>query len=360
MFYNRFPRGGMPTAVVSAAIVLTLFVAAGAPAQVLDRPVAIVRLVETANIGRRDIDAQIALFEQQIGRTLQPAEKQQILEALINDELLLQAASRAGVRVTQEEIRNYLAVQRQQWSQALGVTLSEEQFRFQVEQQTGRPWVDFLEDVTDELIKLKYVRQRESELFAGVMNVSEAEIQSFYEEQATSFTNPAMVSFRHVYVDMRGRTDQERQEARTALEAYRRQLRSGALTFERLERRALDDATISADNFGYLMRNDPRSQQLLGRSFIDALFGLNEGEVAGVLESNVALHIVLVTDRRSARILALDDPILPGQSVTVRQQIRNLLANQKEQQALGRAVEKIVGDLREEAEITVFESNVPW
>ncbi len=360
MSESRFPRRGTPFAAFPVAIVLILIVAATAPAQVLDRPVAVVRLVETVNIGRREVDAQVALFEQQIGRALQPAEKQQILEALINDELLLQAASRAGVRVTQEEIRNYLAVQRQQWSQALGVTLSEEQFRLQVEQQTGRPWVDFLEDVTDELIKLKYVRQRESRLFEGVMSVSEAEIQSFYDEQATSFTNPAMVSFRHVYVDLRGKTDQERQAARASLEAYRRQIRSGALTFEQLERRAVDDAAISADNFGYLMRNDPRSQQLLGRSFIEALFGLSEGDIAGVLESNVALHIVLVTDRRSARILSLDDPILPGQNVTVRQQIRNLLANQKEQQALGRAVEKIVGDLRAEAEITVFESNVPW
>ena len=360
MFNFRFPRAGMRFAALFSAALLILMVAATAPAQVLDRPVAIVRLVETVNIGRRDVDSQVALFEQQVGRALQPAEKQQVLEALINDELLLQAASRAGVRVTQEEIRNYLTVQRQQWSQALGVTLSEEQFRFQVEQQTGRPWVDFLEDVTDELIKLKYVRQRESELFAGVTNVSEAEVQSFYEEQATSFTNPAMVSSRHVYVDLRGTTDQERQVARTNLEAYRRQIRSGALTFEQLERRALDDSSINADNFGYLMRNDPRSQQLLGRVFIDALFGLSEGEVAGVLESNVALHIVLVTDRRSARILSLDDPILPGQSVTVRQQIRNLLANQKEQQALGMAVEKIVGDLREEAEVTVFESNIPW
>lgn len=347
-------------AAAAAALVLALTASATAPAQVLDRPVAVVRLVETVNIGRREVDAQIAIFEQQMGRALQPAEKQQILEALINDELLLQAAKRAGVRATQEEIRNYLTVQRQQLSQALGTALSEDQFRAEVERQTGRPWHDFLEDVTDELVKLKFVRQREAGLFAGVTNVTEAEIRSFYEEQATSFTNPAMVSFRHVYVDLRGKSDQERQEARTALEAYRRQIRGGALTFEQLERRALDDAAISADNFGYLMRNDPRAQQLLGRSFIDTLFGLSEGEIAGVIESSVALHIVLVTDRRSARILGLDDPVLPGQNVTVRQQIRNLLASQKEQEALGQAVDKIVAELREDAEITVFESNLPW
>ena len=229
-----------------------------------------------------------------------------------------------------------------------------------MEQQTGKPWSDFVADVTDELIKLKYVRQVKSNVFAQQGAVTEQEIRSFYEEQATSFTNPAMVSFRHVYVDLRGKSDAERQDARTLLEDYRRQLRNGSTTFGELEEQALDNPAISADNFGYLLRNDARSQQLLGRAFIDTVFGMEKGEIAGVLESNVALHIVLITDKRAPRILTLEDPILPGQNVTVRQQIRTLLASQKEQQALAAAVEEVVDELREEAEVTIFEENLPW
>lgn len=339
---------------------LLMLVAATASAQILDRPVAVVRLTETVNIGRRELDAQLELFRQQLGRELQDGEKQQILDALVNDALLLQAASRAGVRVSQEEIQNYLNVQRQQWSQAVGTVLTEEQFRRQVEQQTGKPWSAFVADVTDELIKLKYVRQQKSDVFARQSTVTESEIRSFYEEQATSFTNPAMVSFRHVYVDLRGKSDGERSEARTLLEGYRRELRNGTLTFEDLERRALDDPLISTDNFGYLMRNDANAQQLLGRSFIETMFGMEEDETGGVYESNVALHIVLVTDKRAPRILTLDDPILPGQNTTVRQQIRTLLASQKEQQLLGSAVQELVTELRDEAEITTFAENLPW
>ena len=343
-----------------AALLLLFLVAATASAQVLDQPVAIVRLTETVNIGLREIEGQLTVFEQQLGRELQAAEKQQILDALINDELLLQAAGRASVRVTQEEIQNYLSVQRQQWSQALGEMLTEEQFRRQVEQQTGESWSQFVSDVTDELIKLKYVREQKADVFQSLGGVTEAEVRDFYDEQETSFTNPAMVSFRHVYADLRGKSDEERTRARELLERYRQQIRNGSLTFEELERRALDDASISADNFGYLMRNDARSQQLLGRAFIQTMFGLDEGDVGGVYESNVALHIVFVTDKRSARILGLDDPILPGQNVTVRQQIRSQLAAQKEQQALARAVEGVVADLRDEAEVTVYDQNLPW
>ena len=345
---------------IAAPLFLLLCVSVAVQAQVLDRPVAIVRLTETANIGRRELDTQLAVFEQQLGRSLQETEKQQILNALVNDELLLQAASRAGVRATQEEIQNYLSVQRQQWSQAVGTVLTEDQFRRRVEQQTGDTWSAFVSDVTDELIKLKFVRQQKADVFSDQAGVTEQEIRAFYDERATSFTNPAMVRFRHVYVDLRGKSDQERQEARQQLEAYRRELRNGTTTFEELESEALDNAAISADDYGYLLRNDQRSMQLLGRSFVDQVFAMEEGDVDGVYESNVALHIVRVTDKRSPRILELDDPVLPGQNVTVRQQIRTLLASQKEQQALARAVEEVVADLREEAEITTFEENLPW
>lgn len=337
-----------------------LLLASLLPAQILDRPVAVVRLTETVNIGLRRLETQIGLFEQQIGRELTADEQSQILEALINDALLLQAAGRAGVRVTQQEIENYLLIQQQQFSQAVGVQLNDVQFRAQVEAQTGQPFEDFVRNVTDELLKLKFVQLEQAAVFATATQISESEIAAVYNEQATSFTNPAMVSFRHLFVDLRGRTNEERDEARAQFEQFSREIRNGSASFEELSRDSLDDPSFSADDFGYILRNDARNVQVLGREFVDALFELDEGDVSRVLESNVALHIALITDKRGPRILELDDPLLPGEAVTVRQQIRGLLAAQKEQEILATAVEEVVTSLREEAEITMFEANVPW
>jgi parvulin-like peptidyl-prolyl isomerase len=339
---------------------LLIFLASFVSAQVLDRPVAIVRLTDTINIGVRRLESQIELFQQQIGRELTVPEREQILDALVNDALLLQAATRTGVRVTQAEIQNYLNVQKQQWSQLVGRALTDAEFRAQVEAQTGAPYADFVQDITDELLKLKYVRQEKADIFASRMQVSEAEIVALYEEQATSFTNPAMVSFRHIYVDLRGKSNEERAEARALLTRLRREITNGTRTFEEIERASLDDPAYSADNYGYVLRNDARSQQILGRAFIDQLFSMQLGEIGGVYESAVALHIVLITDKRPPRILGLDDPLLPGQSVTVRQQIRSVIAAQKEQEALAAAVQDVVEDLRDEAEITIFTENLPW
>ena len=76
---------------------LLLLLAASVSAQVLDVPVAVVRITETANIGRRELTEQITLFSQQLGRELTADEQEQILDALINDLLLIQGATRAAV-----------------------------------------------------------------------------------------------------------------------------------------------------------------------------------------------------------------------------------------------------------------------
>jgi len=343
-----------------AAAIALLLVSSIVFAQVLDRPVAVVRLTETANIGRRELDQQIQIFEQQLERELTVAEQEEVLDAMVNDKLLLQAASREGVRVGQSDVQNYIAAQRAQFSQALGTQLTEEQFRAQVQQQSGMTWQEYVQNVADELSKLQYVQQQEASLFTQEGSVSDEEIRAFYDENATSFTNPAMVRFDHIYIDLRGKSEEERQEARETLNTLYRRIRGGAAEYQQVFDNAADDPAYSSDDFGYLLRNDPRGVQLLGRPFVDRVFTMSENDIEGVLESAVALHIVRIRDSRLPRILDLDDPILPGQSVTVRQQIRNLLLQQRQQQLLGRAVESVVSGLRDEAEITVFSDNVPW
>ena len=342
------------------ALISLLLVSLNVSAQILNRPVAVVRLTETANLGLRELSDQLDLFEAQAGRSLTDQERRLVLDAMVNDLLLLQAAQRARISVSQSDVQNYINAQRAQYSQALGQQLNEGQFRAQVEQQTGEPFSQYVQNVTNELTKLQYVQQQQASLFQSQDGPSEAEIRAFYEENATSFTNPAMVRFEHVYIDLRGGDDSSRQEARQTLDRLYREVRSGATTFDELMESSLDDTRYSGDDFGYLLRNDPRGVHLRGCSFVDQVCALGEWQTDGVLESNAALHIVNITDKRGPRILQLDDPILPGQAVTVRQQIRNLLAQQQQQTLLQQAVDGVVAELREEAEVTIFEENLPW
>ena len=337
---------------------LTIALLAGGAlsAQILDKPVAIVRLTETVNIGQRELRSQVQMLQQQLGRELTESDRREVLEAQIGEVLINQAAARDNIRVTQEEINQAIQAQRQ----SLGQPVSDSQFRNFIQEQLGMSWDEYVEQITQRLIQEKFVVEKKRSMIQNVDQPSSREIRAFYEENATQFTNPAMIRFNQLFIETRNRSDSQVAAARQKAEELRGQLRSGQATFQELMNDSLDDASYSGGDFGFLLRNDPQARNLLGRQFIENVFGLEEAEISGVLESNIGLHIVQITNRRPPRVLGLDDPVLPGQSVTVRNQIQNYLMNQQQQQNFQQAVQEVIDELREEAEVELFEQNLQW
>ena len=325
-------------------------------AQVLDRPVAVVRLTETTSIGQRELRQQIELLESQIGRTLNDAQRGEVLEAQIGDVLLNQAAERANVRVTQAEIDQAVAMQRQ----SLGQPVSETQFRQVVEQQMGMSWETYLNELENRLVQEQFILERARGRFGEIGEPSEREIRQVYEENAQQFTNPAMVRFDHLFFDLRQKGGEEAIEVRRLAGVTANEVARDTQRFTEKVRQSVDDARFSGGDFGYILRGDTQAVGRLGQQFVDELFDLDDGEVSLVIESNVGLHVVRVTDRRSPRLLQLDDPLLPGESITVRQQIRTYILNQRQQQIFQESVAAVLAELKEEADITRYPENLAW
>jgi parvulin-like peptidyl-prolyl isomerase len=328
----------------------------GVFAQVLDMPVAIVRLTSTVNIGQRQLRQDVELIERQAGRTLTTNERAELLEERINGVLLNQAATREGIRVTQEEIDQAIAAQRQ----SLGQPVSDEQFRRIVEQQMGLTWNTFVDEISNRLIQEQYVLERARGRFSDIPDPTVDDIRFVYETNAEQFFNPLMVRFEHLFFDVRDKSDAEVQELRRRADEMSRDLRRNRTDFQTLMRRSLDDVSYAGGDFGYLVNGDQQAFQRLGRSFVEQVFRLDDGEISGVLESNVGLHIIRVTDRRSPRLPGLDDPVLPGEGITVRQQVRAYVVNQRQQEIFEETVSSVVADLREEAEITRYRDRLNW
>lgn len=324
--------------------------------QVLDRPVAIVRLTETVNIGQRELRQQVELLAQQLGRPLSLENREEVLDAQISDVLLNQAAARANVRVTSEEIDQAIAVQRQ----SLGQPVSDAQFRQIVEQQMGMTWNTYVEEVTNRLVQEKFILERAQQQFNAIPAPTAREIRQVYEENAQQFTNPAMVRFDHIFFDLRSATTADDRAARQRAAQIARDVARGQTSFDAVMRQSLDDATFSGGDFGYLVRGDQQAVAQLGSDFVETVFDLEDGDISGVLESNVGLHVIRVTDRRSPRLLSLDDPLLPGERVTVRQQIVAFITNQRQQEIFQQSIDTVLRELRSEAEITRFEENLEW
>lgn len=325
-------------------------------AQVLDRPVAIVRLTETVNVGQREIRQQVAILEQQMGRTLTARHREEVLEAQIGDILLRQAAERANVRVSAQEVDQAIAIQRQQ----LGQPVSDTDFRRIVEEETGLTWDQYRQEITKRLIQERFILDRAEGRFGDIPEPTAREIRQVYEENAQQFTNPAMARFEHLFFDLRNRTDAQQQELRQRAQRLARDIQRNTTTFQQAMRASLDDPGYAGGDFGYLIRGDRTAVERLGRAFVETVLDMEEEDISGVIESNVGLHIVRITDRRSPRMLQIGDPLLPGENVTVRDQIRSYIFAQRQQEIFQQSVETVLRELREEAEITRFPQNLNW
>ena len=242
-------------------------------AQILDRPVAIVRLTETVNIGQRELRQQVELLERQLGGELTLENRREVLDAQIGDVLLNQAAARANIRVTQDEIDQALAAQRQ----SIGRPVSDAQFRQLVQDQMGLSWERFIEEITNRLTQEKLILQESQGRLNQIAEPSTREIRQIYEENARQFTNPAMVRFDHLFFDLRGQQSDQQSETRRLADSFARRIERGTGDFDTLLRESLDDVRYAGGDFGYLVRGEQQAVQRLGREFVDGVFEFEEG-----------------------------------------------------------------------------------
>ena len=140
------------------------------------------------------------MIERQAGRELTANERGELLEERINGVLLNQAAARANIRVSDEEVQQAIAAQRQ----SLGQPVSDRQFEQLVEEQMGLSWDNFVEEITNRLVQEKFVLERAQGEFDAIQEPTLAETRFVYETNAQEFFNPLMVRFEHLFFDVRG------------------------------------------------------------------------------------------------------------------------------------------------------------
>ena len=355
---TRFERytSAPPRAAWLLMLMLSLFVAFPLPSQVLDSPAAIVRLHETVNISRNELQRSARLVERQLGSSLTLEQRRSLLDAEISSELIRQDAESQNIRVTDSEIEASINRQRQ----SLAPNATESQFRSVLEQQTGISWQAYRDQIKRRLMQEKYIFRVKQDKFAAIRPPIRSEIEKFYDENATRFTNPAIVQIEFLLVDIQNISDGDRSKRRALAQRLYRQATASVSAFEKARRDALDDANYSARQLLILRDNRPQ-QQRFGESFIEAVFAIGDNQFAPrLLESKVGFHVVRVVERRAPKVLQLDDPVLPGQNITVADQISNLLLSQTQQEVFTDAIKEITEDLRRRADVRIFDQALEW
>lgn len=342
-------------------ILLFLFSVLYLDADVLSVTVATVNLIKPEMITSNQVDKEIEDYNRQLamnGLPKQNISRKDMLNNMINSILILQAAERDGVKVSDADLQKVINAQIKSVEAQVRKKITLEQFKSIVRKQTGMSWDEYIKNLKEQIIKQTYVTQKKKSLFTSIKPPTEKEIETRYQENVTKFVSPEFIRVSMVFISTLNKSSEEKASLKAKIEEAYKKLKNGEISFDDAVLKYSTDETAKyrGGDVGYIRRDDKNLRANLGEDFFNKLFELKVNEISGVLVSNTGYHIVKVTEKRAPKVLALNDTINPGQSMTVHDFLKNGIYQEKEQIALKKALEEVVKELRSEAEITIFDN----
>lgn len=340
-------------------IALCLLVTTTLSAQVLDQPVATVKLDKKSSvISQKVFREKVAAFETAQGLKLDLDGKKAVLDQLITAELIKLDMEAQGIKATDEDLLRQFRTS--------NPGLTDAQIRQEVEKQSGQNWETAVAGLKKQVADMKYFNQYPAAQEVGKISVSDKEIREFYEANTTSFIAPDYIRVSHIFFDTKIKPKGTLAEIQKRAEDTQRKIASGQATFEEMASSISDDPTSAKLNgdIGYLPRTFEAqgAQQIIatfGKDFLNSLFLLKKGEISGVMTSNSGLHIVRVTQKIDKHFMTLDEPVYPGKDdTTVRMVIQQNLQQRKLVVAQAKLVNDIGETLKTRAVIKKFEENL--
>ena len=250
--------------------------------------------------------------------------RKEAMDLMIEQELIRQAAERAGIEVTDEEVDAEVAKLRSVFDSDLGFTT-----RLQDE---GFTEESYREHVGRMIAATQYLEN----IRAGV-EVTDADIEAFYAANPERLMVPEEARVRHILLTWKpmGKPD-DRAALYGQMEAILEEARGGA-DFAQLARTRSEDSTAAAGgDTGFFRRGQ------MVPAFERAAFSLRQpGEISGIVETPFGLHILQLEEHRPARVLPLDE-------------VRDFLREHLYQERSEARVNQEIAQLRSEADIEIL------
>lgn len=264
--------------------------------EVVDR---IAAVVGNQIILESELETQVQIYLAQSGITNPTQEdfkrlKQDILEQMINDRLILvQAEKDTTIRVSPAEIENALEQHLERLKSQFG---SEEEFIKQLEKE-NLTLKDlkrrYRQEVRNQLLKDRLVQKR-----VAKVNVSAKAVKDFYEMYQDSIPEqPQSVHLAHILLTVE-LSSSTLDSLKAKLENIRKEATSGA-DFATLAAKYSEDPTAkTGGDLGFFQKGE------LDPEFEKAAFGLKVGEISGVIQSQFGFHLIKLEEKKGDQIRA--------------------------------------------------------
>lgn len=239
--------------------------------------------------------------------------KEQVVEKLILDRLILEDAQKQGIEVTQQEVDQEIKDTKDYFGERFQDILTAQKMS---EEQ-------FVEEVRQVLIISKY-----REKVVESVTVPAEDIRKYYDENPKEFKNDT-VKASHILLDTREKAEEVLAKAKAGEDF-------GALAEKFSVEPGVDTTKGDLGEFGYGMMVQP---------FEEAAFALNEGEISDIVETQFGFHIIKVFKKNIVEPTPFEE---------VKDDIEVKLLSYRQEEAYSQAVSK----LREQADVKTYPRNM--
>jgi parvulin-like peptidyl-prolyl isomerase len=337
----------------------SLLAAVGGFAQADLQPAAIVNLTRSEPITVKQLRTEVERMEKGTGRALTQQQRRDVLDALINEKLAIQAAEKDRITVSENEVTQQVNQVKAQMAQALGRQPTDAEFAEAIKSQTGMDMQAFRDQTRRQIILQNYLLAKKKSHFDSVKTPSDADILNEYNLRRTQLVRPDTVRLSMIQVAY-GSDAAAKTRAKELADSLMREIGSSPSKFDEVVLRGKSPSSnYQAGDAGYLPRN-PEAVQAMGQEFINTAFSLKQGEVSKVIEGRAGYQIIKITETYAYKNLDLDDIVQPGSPVTVRGYIGNFLLQERQMEAYQKATLELVTELRAGKTFQVFEKNLIW
>lgn len=167
-----------------------------------------------------------------------------------------------------------------------------------------------------EQIKAEYV-VLDNEAVASQITVSDADIKSYYEQNAKRYSTPEQRKASHILIAIdKNASDAQKAAAKEKAEQLLAQVRKNPAAFAKLAKENSQDpgSAERGGDLGFFGRG------MMVKPFEDAAFGMKQGEISELVQSDFGYHIIQVTDVKPASQKTLEE-VKPEIAAEIKKQL---------------------------------------
>lgn len=324
----------------------------------MEGPVATVKYIKNKMIYKEDVIKKVELFKGTFGKTPSYSDLKKIVDAEIDQELFTQEVEKMGIRVEKQEIDKQVEQQKMQITG--GQPISDEDFKKMMLEKTGISFDEFKKNVEFGLLQQKYISTKFPNLMTNAKKPTNSEVEDAYNSNVTYFLTPLLVRYEQIFFSTMKKSTTEKKALKTKIDTFYKNIKAGGkTTFDKYVTDSLNDPDYQGGDPGPAPLSQDSEQQIIstiGESFLKTLKTTSIGTFSPVIETKIGYHIIYITDRSKPKLLTLDDAVSPGNSMTVREYIKNMLLSQEQQKLFMTKVNEFVTGIRKSATITIDEN----